>query len=207
MSSPSGRVILVGCGGHARSIADTLLHNAPDTELIFWDDNARPNERILGFPAVQQVEPQEGDRFVLGIGENEERRARFLTMNRDELLTVVSDLARLGRGAEVRCGCFVSHAALIGPEARIGDNTIINTAAVVEHEVVIGAHCHVAPGAVICGRATIGDEVLLGVGSKVLDGVTICSTVVIGAGAVVCADVELPGTYVGCPAKPLEKAG
>ena len=206
MSSQEGRVILVGCGGHARSVADVLLHNAPEAEVLFWDENVTPGELVLGYPALKDVEPLEGDMYVLAIGDNGLRRERFLALPPEQLMAVISDLSHIGLNAEIGCGCFVAHSASIGPEAQIGDNTIINTAAVVEHEVVVGAHCHVAPGTVVCGRTTIGDEVFLGVGSRVLDGIHVCDNVTVGAGGVVCGDIDAPGTYVGCPAKRLETA-
>ncbi len=205
MMSRSGRIVLVGCGGHARSIVDTLLHNDPSVDLIFWDSNAQPNEMILGFPVLKTVDHRQSDRYAIGIGDNGDRRQRFSVLDREVLLTVVSSLSHVGANAVLGCGCFVSHMVSIGPEVCVGDNSIINTGSVVEHEVTVGSHCHIAPNTTICGRSVIGDSVLVGAGSTILDGVHVCDDVVIGAGAVVCANIATPGTYVGCPVRRLER--
>lgn len=205
MMNRSGRIVLVGCGGHARSIADTLLHNDPGVDLVFWDSNAQPNEMILGFPVLETVDQRQSDRCVIGLGDNGDRRQRFLSLDREALLTVISNLSHMGTNAVLGCGCFVSHMVSVGPEVRVGDNSIINTGAVVEHEVTVGSHCHIAPNTTICGRSVIGDNVLVGAGATVLGGVHVCDDVVIGAGATVCANVASSGTYVGCPARRLER--
>ena len=42
------KIILFGCGGHARSIVNTILTNEQDARVLLVDDNARENEIILG---------------------------------------------------------------------------------------------------------------------------------------------------------------
>jgi len=42
---------------------------------------------------------------------------------------------------------------------------------------------------------------LIGAGVVILDKVSICSNVTIGAGSVVTRDINVPGVYVGIPAK------
>ena len=50
----------------------------------------------------------------------------------------------------------------------------------------------------------IGNKVYIGSNATLLP-VRICDDVVIGAGAVVTKDITEPGTYIGNPAKKLEK--
>ena len=42
------KVVILGCGGHARSVADVLLDLHADAEVVFVDENAAEGERILG---------------------------------------------------------------------------------------------------------------------------------------------------------------
>lgn len=48
---------------------------------------------------------------------------------------------------------------------------------------------------------TIGSNVQIGAGAIILPGVNIVDGVLIGAGSVVAKDIEVPGIYVGAPAK------
>jgi acetyltransferase-like isoleucine patch superfamily enzyme len=47
----------------------------------------------------------------------------------------------------------------------------------------------------------VGDDVWFGTGVRVLDGVKIVSGCVVGAGCVVSRSLEVPGVYVGVPAR------
>jgi hypothetical protein len=41
------KIRLIGCGGHARSVADAFLGRFPDACLKFYDVNAEDGETIL----------------------------------------------------------------------------------------------------------------------------------------------------------------
>ena len=200
MSGPGPTIVIFGCGGHSRSVADIILLNDPDARLLFVDGNARPGEKILGFDLLK--EPPEGDfPLFLALGDNAKRKEKYEEMGAENLISVISRTAHVGRGATVQRGCFVANFCHIGPEAVVGANTIVNTAAVIEHEVRIGSHCHIGPNATISGRCVIGDLTFVGVGATIKDYVTVCPRVMIGAGATVVADITEPGTYVGTPAR------
>ena len=47
------KICIIGCGGHARSVADVILNNDPSVQLIFADGNAHNGETIFGYPVVQ----------------------------------------------------------------------------------------------------------------------------------------------------------
>ena len=189
-------VCIIGCGGHARSVADVILHNEPDTKLFFVDENAQLNEKLFGFDVVSEC--PKAEIYFVAVGDNTKRKV--LSQNL-KLCSVVAATAHIGIDAILYDGCFIAHGAHIGPQSQIGTGTIINTYAVIEHEVSVGNFCHIAPNATICGRTTIGDNVFVGVGASIKDSVRICSNVIIGAGATVIRDIMESGTYVGIPAR------
>lgn len=194
------RVTIFGCGGHARSVADTLLAARPDTVLVFVDSNARPAETIYGFPVQVEAEA-EGSFYFFASGNNGERRRLRESLGSGGLVNVIAPNSYIGRDVKLGRGIFIASYAHIGPLAEIGDNVIVNTHACLDHETTVGAHSQIGPQAAIGGRVTIGEEVFIGIGSTVINCVSICSGVTIGAGAVVIADITEPGTYVGVPAR------
>ncbi len=194
-------LIFFGCGGHARSAADLIL-SYEKTKILFVDENARENERILGWETVRFYTLQEEDYFV-AIGDNAKRKALFETLKGGRPISILSPRAYFGKGSNIAKGCFIGNFSHIGPEVTVGENTIINHGAIIEHEVIVGKHCHVGPNAAISGRCVIGDLVFVGVGATVKDSITICSEVIVGAGATVVKDITEPGVYVGTPAKKL----
>ena len=181
-------------------MADVLILNDPTVSLLFVDEKARENEKLYGFDVVRYMDPM-GRPYFFALGDNMQRKRKFDEIGVSGLISVISVKAHLGYKSFVGKGCFLANYCHIGPESEIGDNTIINTSAVIEHEVKVGRHGHIGPRAVISGRTTIGDLVFIGVGAVVKDKVRICSEVIVGAGATVVKNIDIPGTYVGTPAR------
>lgn len=202
-------LLLLGFGGHARSVADVALSRGV-RELIFVDDAARPGERFAGHPVQAQWPLQLGAGWqgFAAAGGHADRAAqiRELRARGWPLATVVSAHATVGVGAAIGPGSFIGHHAHIGPLARVGEGVIINTAAVVEHDCQIGDYSHVSVQASVAGRSRIGARCFVCTGATVIDRVSVGDDIIIGAGAVVVADLQAPGTYLGVPARPKPRA-
>ena len=189
------KIAIFGCGGHARSVADVLLCNEPDADVIFVDSAARYGEDIFGFPVYKSLSV-DGMRCYCAVGDNSIRQNMFATQSFE---TLISNDSFMGKNCVVGAGTFVAHHAHIGPCAAIGRGCIINTGAVIEHEVKIGDFTHVSVNATVCGRAEIGSRVFIGAGATVRDKICICDNVVVGGGSTVVKNIMEPGIYVGCP--------
>ena len=212
-TTPSVGIVLIGGGGHARSVADVL-----------------GCERIAGYVSPQPAESMsplawlgDDDTFVRNAhksadtlppvhitlisgrdGKMSPRRALLSRYADFVHPSVTASDASVPPTAHIAEGCAVMHRAYIGPGATISKFSVINTGAIIEHDVCIGVNTFVGPGAVICGGVSIGDDCYIGAGAKIRNGVTIADGTVIGMGAVVTSDITLGGTYVGCPAKKLQ---
>ena len=191
------KLYIIGCGGHARSVADTVLDNNPDTEIVFVDKNAQQNERIFGFPVIEKL-PQGATNVFIAIGNNEERRELSLNL---KPISIISKLAYIGKEVVIGEGCYIGNGAFIGSQSKIGKGTIINTQAIIEHECFIGEYCHIAPNACICGRSKLKNNVFIGVGSSVKEKMSIASDVILGAGGVIVKNIEKSGIYLGIPCR------
>ncbi len=199
-------LIVLGFGGHARSVADVAL-SAGIADLIFVDDNARPGEVFGRFPVVRDFPASlvAGWAVMPASGDNHTRAEQLRRINANgwPVASVVSKSASIGFGAILGPGCFIAHHAHIGPLASVGEGVILNTGAVVEHDCRIGDFVHVSVNATVAGKTNIGNYCFLGAGSTVIDGVVVTAEVTVGAGACVHRDLKSPGTYVGVPAIPL----
>lgn len=200
------KIIIFGCGGHARSIISAIRKHEKEQEIILVDDNAVSMEVIMGCRVVKDYQFTGQEKIMVAIGDNEKRKEKCKeicnknTLNAD-YTNVVSETARVGIGVRLGKGIFIGENAYMGPEVVVGDNTIINTGSIVEHETQLGEYVHVAPNATICGRCKIGNNVLIGAGSTIIDNISIANNTIIGAGAVVVKNILISGTYVGTPAK------
>jgi len=191
-------LVIMGCGGHARSVADVAL-DLGVAELRFVDASARAGEAILGFPVSDRIPAAvEGWQGMPASGDGATRRKQVdeLAQRGFPIATLIARDAYVSRAARVGPGAFVAHGAHVGPEAVIGDGAIINTGAVVDHESEVGAYGHVSVNAVVAGRCRIGVEVMIGAGAVVIDGISIADYVLV-------EDLTARGTYAGNPARPL----
>lgn len=113
--------------------------------------------------------------------------------------------------------CFVGPFVEIQRNVKIGHSCKIQSHAFICEYVSIGDHCFISHGVMFindtfsAGRpaggnmslwkhTVIGKNVSIGTNSTILP-VNIAENVVIGAGAVVTKDIEIPGIYIGNPAK------
>ena len=199
------QVLILGAGGHAKVVAD-LVELAGYAVAGFLDDHpAGPD--VFGKPVLGPIAdclryPEHA--FVIGIGSNRVRRelaARYPL----RWITAVHPKAVVARDAVLGPGTVVMANAVVNPGAAVGAHAIVNTGAIVEHDNVVGDFVHLSPGCALGGTVTVGAGTHGGIGACVRNNVCIAPDCVVGAGAVVVTDLKQTGTYVGCPAKRLNK--
>lgn len=197
----STKLLIIGFGGHARSIADVAL-KAGHSQLTFLDPMARFQEHFFNFPVVKDIASFHGC-CIAAAGDCSKRRQQFdlARASHWQMCSVISPHATQGLGVNLGEGSFIAHHAHIGPLAKIGQGCIINTGAIVEHDCDIGNFSHVSVRSVLAGGVTLGQDVFIGAGAVVKQSIYIGDAVTIGAGATVVHDIIEPGIYVGTPAK------
>ena len=145
--------------------------------------------------------PEEFDLFVaLGYSRlNALRRARFeagLAMGYD-LASYVSPRACVLNDGAIGRNCFILEDNTIQPFVRIGDNVTLWSGNHIGHHSVIEDHVFITSHVVVSGRCRIGEAAFLGVNATLRDGISIGARCVIGAGALMLADAEPEGVYMG----------
>jgi UDP-N-acetylbacillosamine N-acetyltransferase len=199
------KVIIFGFGGHARSVADIALANGY-TDIIFYEQNAQPDEKFLGFDVVNRLPddldvnkwhafPASGDAC------SRAKQIKIIDESGFSSTTLIAPTATIGVGAVIGRATLIGQHAHIGPKAIVGVGCIINTSAVLEHESKVGNYTHISVGANVAGRCDIGSYCFICVGSTVIDKVKVADNVVLGAGACAIRDLSVSGVYVGVPAR------
>lgn len=199
------KLTIIGCGGHAKSVADVALFNNPEQEIIFLDEKAKENEKIWGYNVLKL---EEASKFLdtdlhIAIGDNSKRKL-FYEKFSGKIKSITSKDAYIGKNVIINNGVFVAHNVFIGPESSIDNGCIINTNSTIEHDVNIGEFSFVGPGAIICGKTQIGENVFIGAGATLIDNIFVCSNVIIAAGACVTKHIKEEGLYAGIPARKIK---
>jgi UDP-N-acetylbacillosamine N-acetyltransferase len=201
------KIVIMGFGGHARSVADVALACGYE-DLLFVDTNAEPGENFLGYPVLKDSSGLDGSWRVAfaASGDGFQRLHQFQMIEAlgMSLVSLVSPLASIGVGSDIAPGCFVGHHAHIGPLARIDRGSIVNTGSIIEHESSVGEFSHVSVNSTIAGRSKLGSFSMLGAGATIIDSISTVDHVIVGAGAVVVGCIDVSGVYVGVPARLLK---
>lgn len=198
-------LIIVGAGGYAKSVLDSL-----DTSLYdfkgFIDERQDKNEH-LGYQVLAHSLSELSDcsaySYFVAIGNNTKRCDWYNQIKAlgCEIINVVDPTALVSEYATLGEGCFVGKLAIINAGATIGNDTVVNTTALVEHGCKVGNHVNLSTKSIINGDVVVGDGSFIGSASTSIGQVTIGSWSIIGAGAVVTRDVPDGVTAVGIPAR------
>jgi len=210
------QVIVVGAGGHAAVVADSLLAAGIDV-IGFTDVDAyRHGRRICDLPVLGDDEvlgryAKATLKLANGLGSlrNDRDPLRFRVQTKLEgqgwqfcavvhPSASVSRFATIGHAAQVLAGCVVQAGAVLGA------GVILNSRSIVEHDAHIGDWSHIAPGAVVCGDVRIGSWSHIGAGAVVRHGLRLGPQTLVGVGAAVVAGFSGNGVLVGVPARPME---
>ena len=204
------KLLLIGAGGHCKSIINTLK-KIDCYDEIFIVDIQKQGNFIMGCQVIGSDEDlpklfQQGytEAFVsVGSVGNVEIRLKLTKMLDDigfKQPNIVDPDAKVAVSVTMGRGNFIGTGAIINAEVNLSDFVIVNTGAIIEHECKIGSFSHIAPGAVLCGNVGIGDCVHIGAGSVVKQGITIGTHSIVGINSTVVKDILSGSVVVGTPA-------
>ncbi len=159
------RIVVVGAGGHGKSVADSLLLQ-DEYELVGFLDDAYPAVAdVWSFPVLGKVTAEalqllkvNVSNVVVAIGNNELREKMFklLIGLGFKMPSVVRPNAFVSPRAILGNGCMVMANAVIGTEARLGEGVIVNSGAIVDHHAVVDDFGHLGVNASMAGGAYLG---------------------------------------------------
>lgn len=216
MPKKSKYLIIYGTGETALLAYEYFTHDSPYEVVAFTVQRKFMTKKVIRKLPVVQFEtirkryaPTMYDMFVA---------VSYTKLNR-----VRASLYALAKKKKYALASYVSSRAFVWRTVKIGDNCFILENNVIQHGVVIGNdvtlwsgnhvghqtrisdHVFVSSHCVISGYCNIGAYSFLGVNSTFNDRIIIAPDTIIGSGAVVIRSTEEGKTYVGNPAKPLEK--
>lgn len=199
------KIVIVGYGGHAKSMADSIK-TAEQFEIAGYTDVEDKHENDIEYLGTDDVLPKLYKNGIknaaLGLGYLGKSMARDkIYRNLCDigffLPVIVDPSAVVALDAVIREGTFVGKKAVVNVGASIGKMCIINTGAIIEHGNVVKDFTHVAVGAVLCGDILVGSHCLIGANATVLQGVQIGNDTIIGGGCMVLRNVKNNVIYLG----------
>lgn len=188
-------VVIVGFGGHALSVVDSMKRTGQFNIIGYTDRKQTQYEVQFPYLGTDDVlESLYKDACVkcaiLGIGYMGKGTIRQeiyekLKMIGYEFPVIIDPSAIVSESAVVEEGCFVGKHSVINANAHVGKMCIINTGAIVEHECEVGDFSHVAVGAILCGQVNVGKACLIGANATVIQCRKIQDNEIVPAGVVI----------------------
>lgn len=155
--------MIVGAGGHGRSVAEAALASGAYEVVGFLDDAFPGLDSVWDMPVRGKVADyanflQAADCWLVAIGNNvvREKTVAMLKAGGFALASVVHPQALVSPRAIVGLGSAVMMGAVVGTEARLGEGAIVNCGAVVDHHCVVEDFGHLGVGAVMAGGSVLG---------------------------------------------------
>lgn len=206
-------IILIGGGGHCKSVIDVIEDSDIYRIAGIIDIPARIGEKVLGYPIIDSddniahIIDSGRYSFHIAIGHILSNTIRVNLFNMlinsgAQLPLIIAKDAYVSRHAKLGKGCFIGHKAVINADVTIGVNTIINTGALIEHDTKVGDHCHISTMTTVNGACDIGDHCFLSSHVVINLGCKLAPNTTVYSGAVVTKSISQPGNHLkGIPAQ------
>jgi sugar O-acyltransferase (sialic acid O-acetyltransferase NeuD family) len=207
------RVVIIGAGGHAREVAEILLHRGregggPRVVGFVVDDPENHRAEVGRLPVLGGWSWFDGADLgglavicAVGLPQLRKRLVERAAARGLPFASAVSPLAHVSPDARIGEGAMIFPYAFASAGSRVGDHAILNVGASVSHDARVGRYGTLGPGARLAGNASVGEGCYLGINSSVIERVSVGVWATVGGGA--CVTKDLPGdvTAVGLPAR------
>ena len=206
-------IILLGGGGHCKSVIDTILSSNLYNIIGVIDVKEKIGEKVLRDIEIidsdenlyKYKEQNINNVFVtiVSIGNPRMRIKLYENAKKNgfRFPNIIDKTAIISENAEIGQGTFVGKGVIINAETIIGDNCIINTGSVIEHDCYIGDFVHLSPRTTLCGGVKVGKNSHIGANSTIIQYKNIGENVILGAGSIVTKNIADNITAYGNPCR------
>jgi sugar O-acyltransferase (sialic acid O-acetyltransferase NeuD family) len=184
--------LVLGSGGHARSVIDILEEEQKWIVSGLITNDKSVGELINGYRVLggddDLINLRKHYKFaVIGVGQIKSAnvRMRLAGMLADygyKVPTIISPYAYVSTKATLGVGVSIGHGAIINSGATVNDYTIINSGALIEHDATIAEFSHISTKVIVNGNVYIGAESFVGSGSIIREGLSLPRRTLISAG-------------------------
>jgi sugar O-acyltransferase (sialic acid O-acetyltransferase NeuD family) len=208
-------ILLIGGGGHCKSVIDTISKTNQYSHIGVIDKEGKIGESILGVPIIGcddelprlfQAGFKEAFVTVGSVGNPKIRIELFRVLEKIgfKIPNIVDITALISNDVKLDKGIFVGKNAVINAGSCIHNGATINTSAVIEHDCIIEEFSHIAPGALLCGEVKVGKNTHIGARSVIRQQIKIGSNSIIGMGSTVLKDIGTGVVAYGNPCKEVQ---
>lgn len=206
------KILLVGGGGHCKSVLDSLLELHTYSEIGIVDKKENIGKKVLNVSIIgcdddlsELFNSGFSNAFITigSIGNPSLRIKLFSTISKIgfNIPNIIDPYSVVSYHSNIDTGVFIGKNAVVNAGSHIHKGAIINTGAIIEHDCSIGSFAHIAPGSVLSGEVSIGENTHIGANCVVRQQLRIGSYSIVGMGSVVLRDIGDKVIAYGNPCK------
>ncbi|MDY0388718.1 MAG: acetyltransferase [Methanolobus sp.] len=203
------KLILIGFGGHFKSVFDSLDSTLFDDIKILdqnpdkWGLEYKGYEVCGGIELLKNLKEKEYNYAFICIGDSNVRNYYYNEcLKQDiELVNIIDKTSVISNSVKLGVGIFIGKKVIINTDAVVNNNAIINTGTIIEHDCNVGFLSFIGPGVILTGGVKTSDNSYIGAGVIVNPYLTIGRNSVIGSGSVVTRNIDSNKVAYGVPCK------
>lgn len=192
MSNGYAKLVLLGGGGHAKSVK-LIAERSGVKSIEFCLPEKDIKYEKCSYITENDLKNYDAPALHAAIGCNTTRSFLVRKFNTYIFVNIIDPSAQILSDLNQDSGIFIGVNATVMNNCSIGCSTIINTSAGIDHDTRVGDFTHIAPGATVCGSVDIGSYCLIGANSTILPGIKLKDHTIIPAGATVYSNTSEGG--------------
>lgn len=204
-------LILIGGGGHCRSVIDVIESTGDYKILGILDFQENVGKHILGYKIIGTDDdiPQLAEKhcnFVISVGQIKSSTVRQNIYKKvkninGNLPVIIAKSATVSKHSIIEEGSIIHHNVFVNANVMIRKMGIVNTSTVIEHGSVIEDFCHISTNVTINGNCKVGSSTFIGSGTVLNNCISIGNCVVVASGSLVRKNISNNSLAVGNPMK------
>ena len=177
------KIILIGGGGHCKSVIDVIEQEKKYKIYGIVDKPKFLGAKILGYKVIGSdldldFLAKKYKNAIITVGQIKSPLVRIQLFNLAnkagfKFPSIISPRAYVSKHSSIGIGTIIMHNVVVNANVSIGYNCIINTKSLIEHDCEISNHCHISTNATINGSVKIKSKSFIGSNATLRDGIVI----------------------------------
>lgn len=168
------KIVVIGAGGYAKVIAETIDLLDHVQVIGFMDDRIEKGTsvhgqlKVLGSVNEVQSVSEQCDAFIIGIGNNEIRKQIANKYSGTmQFETIIHPRAYVSKTASIQLGTVILAGAVVGSMVKVGVHGIVNANVVIDHDSIVGNFVHLSIGTSVGSNTEIADGIVTLIGQAI----------------------------------------
>jgi sugar O-acyltransferase (sialic acid O-acetyltransferase NeuD family) len=201
----SKEIIIIGAGGQARSITESVLSNG--FYIKYYVDKYKVGENLFGYQIKKKLLINNNHKvnILIAIADNYKREKIYnniIEKYKNIIFpNIIDATAKISKFSKIGKGNMIMVNSLIGANTKVSNFCIINNNVSIDHDCKINKFSSLAPSVIMGGNVKVGLRSAVGIGTVIKNNINIENDSLIGASSYVNKDIKKLTISYGIPAK------